>query len=107
MQLSEDIVLNIHKEYLKLVVGYLRTGKIDRDIARNSASFFLQLLPFSSEDDMKEKIHKLTIMFPQFYELRLYMIRSVEEKKTNDLLERMRKHMSENNINEAINLASP
>ncbi|MCA9372335.1 hypothetical protein KC726_05585 [Candidatus Woesebacteria bacterium] len=103
---SEELIKQIELKYLKLIVGLLRSGKINKNIAKQTANFFLTLLPFNSYEELRGKIKLFTDQYPDFIELDFYSIKCIEEEKTQQLLQRMQSKMHEDDLEGAINLVT-
>lgn len=104
MPLSDEFVKKIEIEYLKLLATLLRDGKINRQIAKESAKTYLSLLPFSSDHDLQSKIKTFVEKYPMIDKYQVIVMDAVEEIKTAQVLEKMRTHLKNDNIEEAINL---
>lgn len=100
----EKITDDVEREFIKLIIGGLRSGLVTVDRARESSSEFLDLLPFQSEDDVQQKLKKFTDKNNVFMPLYLFFLKYFEENKTEGLLNKMRHCMKNNQIDKAINL---
>lgn len=104
MTLSDSFVKNIEVEYLRLLANLLRKGKIDRQYAQDSAKEFLALLPFTSPDDIHDKIKTYTEKFEYLVPLHGYVVNELDKDKTHNVLAKMRTLIKNNEIDEAVNL---
>lgn len=104
MQVPEEIIKKIELEFLKLLSKKLAEGTINRQIARDSASYYLTLLPFQSAEDIITKTKTISTKFPALDSYPVYVLGEIEELKTQHVLEKMRSHMKKNEVDEAINL---
>lgn len=106
MQLSDEFVKKIEIEYLRLLSQFLEEGKIDRAYAKSSAQKYLTLLPFESIEDIQDKIQSFGEEFPELGKYTIYVHGEIDELKTQNVLEKMRHMMKNDNIDEALNLVS-
>ncbi len=104
MQLSDEFVKKIEIEYLRILAKLLRDGKINRTQAKESAKTYLKMLPFSSNEDLLTKVKEFIKSFPMLDAYEIYVMHEIEQIKTNEVLEKMRTHLKNDNIEEAINL---
>ncbi|KKQ36547.1 MAG: hypothetical protein US54_C0064G0015 [Candidatus Roizmanbacteria bacterium GW2011_GWA2_37_7] len=104
MQLPDSLIKNIEVEYLRQLTNILKEGKADRTLAKTSAQAFLKLLPFADDNDMLLKLGNFGEEFPLFTKLHVYALGLIEELKTKEVLEKMRKLMKDNDIDGAIQL---
>lgn len=104
MQLSEELIKKIEIEFLKLLSKKLNEGSINRQIARDSASYYLSFLPFQSAEDIITKAKTIAVKFPELDSYPVYVLGEIEGLKTQQILEKMRKHMKKNEVDQAISL---
>ena len=104
MPLSDAFIKKMEIEYLKLLAGLLKDGKINRQIAKDSAKTYLTLLPFSSDEDIQTKIKTFVEKYPMLDKYQVIVMDAIEQIKTAQILEKMRTHLKNDNIEEAINL---
>lgn len=104
MPLSDEFIKTIEIEYLKLLVALLKDGKINRKIAKESAKTYLSLLPFSSDEDLQTKVKRFVEMYPMTDKYQVIVMDAIEKMKTAQVLDKMRTHLKNDNIEEAINL---
>src|SRR3989344_3413055 len=95
---------SIEIEYLERLSSLLKSGEIDVDKARKISKEFLLLLPFESLDDIKSKIGGFLAENMKFENLRIILLKNIEEVKTSNVLEKMKTLLKNNKIDEAINL---
>lgn len=103
--ISDALVKKFEEDYLRTIAHLLRNGEIDKATAKTSAQELLKNLPFSSYDDMKSKIQKFTTTYPQLQNVYINLLRSIEEDKTSEVIEKMRNLMNTNRVHEAIEVA--
>ena len=106
MTLTPALTKKVEIEFLRLLAQLLQNGKISRQIAKDSVKTYLALLPFSSDADLLTKAKTLSQKFPLLDKYEILVMHEIEEIKTQHVLERMRTHLKNNNIEEAINLVS-
>ena len=93
-------------KYLELLSSLLKSGEIDVDKAREISQEFFLLLPFENFDDIKNKIERFLVKNKEFENLRIILLKNIEEVKTSNVLEKMRTLLKNNKIDEAISLSS-
>lgn len=104
MAVSDLFVKNIEVEYLRLLASLLRNGKINRQYAQDSAKEFLALLPFTTPDDIHDKIKSYTEKFESLIPLHAYVVNEIDKNQTHTVLEKMRSLIKNNEIDEAVTL---
>ena len=101
----EKLTVDLEYQYLKYVMNTVRDKTLSVPDAKKSAQGFLKLLPFNSVDDVKNKISSYTPEFPFFTFLHKYMSAYDEEQKTAQVIEKMKQHIKNNNIDDALKVA--
>lgn len=91
--------------FLKQLIKGLRDGTITPDQARQYANDFLPIEPFASLDDARIKVESFVASHQHFEPLKSYIDAYQTDQQTNAKIEAMRKHLQNNNIDEAINVA--
>lgn len=104
MDISDSFIKNVEIEYLRLLANLLKKGGIDRQYAQDSAKEFLALLPFSSADDLHDKIKSYTEKFMYLIPLHSYVVNEIDKNKTHSILDKMRTLIQNNEIDEAVKL---
>ena len=104
MVLSDSFIKNVEIEYLRLLAKLLKKGKINRQYAQDSAKHFLTLLPFTSSDDLHDKIKSLTEKFIFLTPLHGYSVNEIDKEQTHAILNKMRDLIKNNQIDEAVKL---
>ncbi len=104
MQLLPEFIKKIEIEYLRILAKLLREGKMNRSQAKDSAKAYLAMLPFSSSEELLTKVKSFVKAFPMIDSYEIYIMHEIEQIKTDQVLEKMRMHMKNDNIEEAINL---
>lgn len=96
----------VEYQYLKHVVEGVRNKTLSLPDAKKSAQAFLKLLPFASTDDIKNKMETYANEFSQFSFLAQYIKVYEEEQKMASVIEKMKQHIQNNNIDEALKVAN-
>lgn len=104
-QLKQKIK-QIEKEFLQIIIDNLKNGQIKLDDAKQNAKEFLSLLPFSSFEDFKKKIGEFVLKHPQYQKIYLSILKTEEEIKTQQILNRMRAFIKENKFDEALKVVA-
>lgn len=104
MPLTDEFIKKVEIEYLRILAKLLREGKITRTQAKDSAKAYLAMLPFASSEELLKKVKSFVTSFPMIDVYEIYVMHEIEEIKTNQVLEKMRAHLKNDNIEEAINL---
>jgi hypothetical protein len=105
MELTVDIVKKIDVQYLRLLSSLLKTGQMKAAEAKKNARAFLELIPFNTFDEMKQKITSFTTIHPQFNALNITIMQIEEEHKTKGVLDKMRALMQQNKVDEMVDMA--
>ena len=95
---------SLEKEFLKIVIENIKSKKLTLDQARTIAKDFIMLIPFDDQNDLKFKIKNFTDKYIIFSPLYIALLKNEESTKMNDLLNKMRSHMKDKNIDEALKL---
>lgn len=103
---DKDFLKQVESEMLRVTINNLKMGKVSEARVRESAKYFLTFLPFSSYSDLVNKLEKFTKIYPEYKRVYLFANKFIEETKTKDLIERMRKHIKKGEIDQAVQLAS-
>lgn len=104
MELTQEFVKTIEIEYLRCVSELLKSGAMDLPTAKASAKEFLTYVPFSSVDDMRGKIQKFISTYPALNIFHVRFLTHVEDEHTKGVLEQMRHHLKNNDIDAALQL---
>jgi DNA-binding SARP family transcriptional activator len=91
--------------FLKKLTTGLRDGSMKTDVAREYAQSFLKLEPFTSFEDVKAKMDAFVQIYPLFLELKEYVEAYHYEQKVDTVIKKMQQYMSEDKIDEAIQVA--
>lgn len=90
--------------FLRVVISGLKGNTLPIPQAKQLAREFLAIEPFSSIEDAHNKINQFTTSHQGFLLLKEYADVYYDEDRLDDKLEIMRKHLKENNIDEALNI---
>lgn len=91
--------------FLKRLARGLKEETIDIPRAKALAKEFLQIEPFSSVEDAKSKIDSFTRKDSYFLTLNEYIEAYYSEQQKNALIEKMRQHIKQGNIDQALEVA--
>lgn len=93
-----------HLEYLFLnhLADGLIAGTIDIPSAQKLAAAFLQLEPFASVEDAQGKMGQFTRPYEQFAMLKEYIDGYHQQQQKDAMIEKMRAHLKEGHIDEAL-----
>lgn len=61
--------------------------------AKQASAEFLRMLPFSSDDDMQEKVKILVDKYAHLEKFQAILLTYIDEEKTTELLERLRNYI--------------
>ena len=105
--MEELTKLKEHLEYmfLKVIINGLRDNSISIEQSKAFAQEFLVSEPFASVEDARAKIHSYTTTHPQFITLRGYIDSYHQEQKVSEVIEKMRTHIKNNDIDQALQVA--
>lgn len=100
----EDTVDKVKKDFLKEVIELLKSGKMGLEEVKQSTKEFLSLNPFESFDSLKNKLRTFTDKYEFFRPVYMTVLQIEEDKKTSELLKKMRGYIKENKIDQSVNL---
>ena len=91
--------------FLKRIATGLRDGSIDLPTAKKSATTFRQIEPFNSVDDAKQKMQSFSSQYNNFTVLKEYIDAYYNEQYKDTVVEKMRSHLQQGNIDQALEVA--
>lgn len=106
LKLDNELVKKIEKDYLQIIIDSLKNGSLKLNEAKSHTKEFLSFLPFSSFDDFKKKIGEFVLKHPQYQKIYLLILKTEEEIKTQQILNRMRAFIKENKFDEALKVVA-
>lgn len=95
---------SVETDFLKLLSGYLKTGRIKLPLAKEITKEFLAMLPFNDLPDLQSKLKSFTLLHPEFNEVYLTLLSKEETENTTALIGKMKLLIKENRIDEALSL---
>ena len=104
MDFNDEYVKDVEIEFLRIIAKLLENGEMELEDAQNSCKLFLTFLPFHSVEDMRQKLRSMSEQYPSMKELEVYELGKNETAKTDEVLEKMRGLMKNNQIDEALQL---
>jgi hypothetical protein len=99
--------LRNHLEYIFLeeIVRGLRQKSISVEDSKKLAQVFLSIEPFASNEDAQAKIDKFCQDYPEFSTLKEYLTAYTKEQNIDAVIAKMREHIKNNNLDEALRVA--
>ena len=91
--------------FLKRIIEGFRERTIDFPTAQDLAKKFLEMEPFASFEDAKQKIGNFVRMREQFGHLAEFIDAFHTEQQKSVLIEKMRVHLKKGEIDQAIKIA--
>ncbi len=91
--------------FLKRLARGLKEEKIDIPRAKALAKAFLKIEPFSSVEDAKAKLDSFTRQEDYFSNLNEYIEAYYSEQQKNAMIEKMRHHIRQGDIDQALEVA--
>lgn len=104
----DDLAALTHQleyQFIKTIINGLRSKAMSIPAAKQYAIEFLTIEPFVSEDDAASKISNFCQEHAEFNGLKEYMDNYNQERETTGKVNKMRKLIKENNIDEALSIA--
>lgn len=101
----QKIVKNLEKEFILILIKELRGGSLKIQPAKSKTKAFLDLLPFSDRNDLRQKINLFCQKNPEFLRLELFLKKTEEEENTKKILQKMRELIRSGKIDEALIVA--
>lgn len=105
MEELKKLTDNVEYMFLKRIITGIREKSIGIPDSRTIALAFLQIEPFTSVDDAKSKIQAFTDKYSYFKDLTNYMKTYDEEKRIGQAINRIRKHLKDQDIDSALEVA--
>jgi hypothetical protein len=105
LQDMNNLTNTLEVTYLKTLEALLMSTAMTVDTARSSAKAFLQMLPFTNEQDVEQKIEQFVRDFPLFISLKMVLLQEEEQIETSDKIEKMRAMLKSGNIDGALSVA--
>lgn len=102
----KKITNDLESIFLKKIIMGLRDGSINIADSKRFANLFLSLEPFSSIDEAKNKMTTFSAQNTHFADLQNYMNAYHEEKKVGEVIEKMRKFIKNNDVDNALKVAT-
>lgn len=102
----KKITNDLESIFLKKIIMGLRDGSISIADSKKFANTFLSLEPFASIEDAKDKMHTFITQNDKFPTLGEYMDAYHEEKKVGEVIEKMKKYIKNNQVDEALKVAT-
>lgn len=91
--------------FLKEIIRSLRSGEITVEQSKEFAVEFLKMEPYESVDDVRTKIHAFVDKYPRFGSMKTYIDSYKDEQNTNKVVELMKKHIQNDDIDQALEVA--
>ncbi len=99
---KNDYLQTLEYMLLKKIVTDVKAQQMSMPEAKKYAQDFLKLLPFSSSEDAQIKMHEYVRKYPVHAEMEDYIKAFNHEAKVNSIIDKMRKHLKNNNIDKAL-----
>lgn len=100
----EKLVSNVERELLFHIIKNMKQRKISIAEAHHLAKDFMNILPVKDKEDLLNKLKKLSRRYPEASELYVKYIIPHEEEKREQLLNTMRSHIQNGDIEKAIDV---
>jgi len=91
--------------FLKKIIAGLRDGSISVAKAKEYANVFLSIEPFTSIEDAYNKTNQFVAKHSEFTIIKDYMDAFEKEKDVAAKIDKMREHIKQNNLDEALQVA--
>jgi len=104
-QSIQTITTNVENDLLEIIIQNTEQNKIDPDEARKVAKEFLSFLPLQDQQDLLEKLNKLSRDHGETKSLYLKYAKPYEEEERHRKLSLMSEHLKNGNIENAIAVA--
>lgn len=100
-----EITSRLEYMFLKTIVTNLRANTMDVAQAKQLAQEFLNIEPFTTVDDAKQKIGEFVASHAAFGKLKEFVDAFHHEQQVDEVVAKMRQHIQENNLDEALKVA--
>ena len=91
--------------FIRIIIAGLKKETLPLHDAKQLAHEFLSIEPFSSPEDAHSKMDQFIAKYPQFTILKEYADAFYDEDKIEEKISNMKQLISQNNIDEALNVA--
>ena len=102
---ASGVTEKVEREMLLALINLLDSDTFNVEKAQQVAAEYLALLPYKDDTDFHDKVKLFTDKYPELKRMYIALLNYDEEKKTDDLLTKMRGLMKNNKIEEAIKMA--
>lgn len=100
-----DLAEQLSDRFLKIIIRDLKEETIDLPTAKKLAQEFIALEPFTTVEDARPKIETYVANYPQFASIKTYIDAYLDEKKIANVVDKMKQHIKDDNIDEALKVA--
>lgn len=101
----DELKEKVSNVFLKQIIKLLRSGEATTEQAKEFAVEFLKTTPYQSADDARTKIHAYVEKYPKFASIKTYIESYKDEQNTNRVLDMMKKHIQNDDIDKALEVA--
>jgi hypothetical protein len=105
MQLTPELVEKIDNNYLQALIDVLDKELMDEPTAKSATVTYLSLAPFTSFEDMKNKVQNFISTYPLFERVMAFVKGYEDEERTREIVARMHGLIKNNQIDEALQIA--
>ena len=100
------LIQQLQVEFLKRIALLIERGKIDLKTAKEWGKELLTLLPFTSLEDMKQKIQNFAKKYSLLENLPLVISHFEDNKRTNNTVSQMERLLKNNKAEESLHLTT-
>src|SRR3989344_6410771 len=87
---EQELIDKVEREMLLRFINLLDSDTYTVEKAQTIAAEYLTLLPFKNKEDFHDKVKLFTDKYPEIKEMYITLLNHDEEKKTENLLTKMR-----------------
>ena len=98
----QQFATTLETDYLRILIGLLRSGRYRVKDVQEKSTEFLGFLPFTTIEDMEAKIKTFSEKYPECAKLYITVLNYKAQNQSNALLAQMREKMKENKMDEAL-----
>lgn len=102
MQLTNELLDKIDTQYIQVLIDVLEKNILDEATAKTITQKYIDLAPYASYEELKNKINTFTQTYPQFERLMKFVNENEEATRTKEVVSKMFDFIKQNQVDEAI-----
>lgn len=95
----------VDNKYCQILLNMIRNESTTRERTHETSMTLLALEPFTSEDDIVNKMDFFSQKYPEYKEMHTYVQVTISEEKSRSVIEQMSHYLKQNNVDAALAIA--